>query len=627
MPINRFAPVILLLGITMTMLTSLSAQKSESVPTRDQVPIEDTWNANDIFPSDDAWEAGFKEAEGLIANFAQYEGKLGKSGTSLLAGIRHMEETWKLMELLLVYASFKSDVDLGNTQYQAMTQRIRALWAEANNQSAFIDPELAAIPASKANKFMKKTPDLKMYDFYLANLRRSQAHILPKEQEELLALTAEVTAGAGNAFGMLTNADFTWGTIKDAEGNEVEMSRGRYGYYMNQSDRRVRHDVYKELYVPFEGHINTMTSLITTKVKGDLFYAKARKYDNTLAYALDGPNIPVEVYHNLIKTVNANLEPLQRWAELKKRVLKVDNLHPYDTYAPLFPDVTKEYTFEEAQAMILEAFLPMGDKVQMIVKRAFNERWIDKYENKGKETGAYSWGAYGTHPYIKMNFDGSLSNVFTLAHELGHTIHSYLTNETQPFIYADYASFNAEVASTSNEALLRDYLLARAETDAERLSLLTQYVQDIGSTFYRQTRFAEFELAIHELVEAGEPLTREVLNQVHGDMYAKYWGPAMAVDDEENLAWSRIPHFYRNYYVYNYATSFAASQMVAKRIREEGEPAVQDFLQFLSAGGSDYPVEVLKIAGVDMSTPAPIEATTATMSNLLDQIEEILDRM
>ncbi|MFQ6612941.1 MAG: oligoendopeptidase F, partial [Fidelibacterota bacterium] len=476
----------------------------------------------------------------------------------------------------------------------------------------------------KLNQFKRKVKGLALYDFYLNDLRRVKAHILSRPEEELLSLSREATRGTGSAFGMLTNTDFKWGNILDENGQEVEMSRSRYYLYMSSSDRRLRHDAYKALYVPYQDHINTLTSLLISQLKTNIFYMKARKYDNSLTAALDGPNIPVEVYYNLIQTLNDNLEPLHRWAGLKKRVLEVDELHPYDTYAPLFPEVEKKYTYEEAQEIIKAALLPLGPEIQEIINKAFSERWIDVYENAGKRGGAYSAGVYSVHPYILMNFNGTLNSVFTLAHELGHTMHSYLTTSSQPYIYSGYATFNAEAASTTNEALLRDYLLNHAESDAERLSLLQEYIQSIGSTFYRQGRFAEFELAIYQKAEKDEPLTYETLNQIFGELYSKYWGTAMVVDPEENMSWTRIPHFYYNYYVYAYATSFAASQMMAQKIATEGSPAVGKYLKFLSSGGSDYPIELLKIAGVDMSTPAPIEATTAKMNSLIDQVEAIL---
>ncbi|UCH10494.1 MAG: oligoendopeptidase F [Fidelibacterota bacterium] len=624
--IRRITAVSAVVWMFATLVTVVHAQEAGALPTRDQIDVQYTWDLTALFESDQQWEEAFTKAEGLLDAFRKYEGQLGKSGANLLACLKLSDETGMLMDRLYSYASKKNDQDLGNTAYQAMTQRIQGLYTRMSNATAFIEPEILSISDKKLNKFLQKDQDLQLYDYYLEDLRRVKAHILPREQEELLALAGDVTGGPYDAFSMLTNTDFKWGTFRDEDGRETEMSRGRYYQYMYSPDRRVRRDVYKALYVPYEGYLNTLTSMLTTQIKRDIFYARARKYETSLELALDGPNIPVAVYHNLVNTVNGNLEPLHRWAAVKERVLGVDELHPYDTYAPLFPDVEQTYTYAEAQALIKEALMPMGAKVGEIIERAFSERWIDIYENVGKRGGAYSSGIYGVHPYILMNFNGTLSDVFTLAHELGHTVHSYLSNETQPYVYADYPNFNAEVASTANEALLRDYLLSRAATDDEKLALLQEYAQSIGSTFYRQTRFAEFELAVHEKVEQDVPLTYEELNSIFGEMYQKYWGPDMVVDEEENLSWSRIPHFYYTYYVYSYATSFAASQMVAQRIMEEGQPAVDDFIKFLSSGGSAPPIEVLKIAGVDMSTAAPIEATTAKMAELIDQMEEILAR-
>ena len=602
----------------------LLPQTNGKVPARDEIEKQYTWDLSALFVSDEAWEEAFRQAEKMPGEFGVFDGKLGKSGRRLLECLQLKDQAGILMDKLYSYASRKRDQDLSNPTYQAMVQRIQGLVTKMNNASAFIEPEILSISDRKLARFIRKEPDLSIYTHYFDNLRRVRDHILPRGQEELLALVGEIASGPGTTFGILTNTDFKWGTILDEKNRKVEMSRSRYYLYMTSPDRRVRRDAYMELYVPFENHINTLTSLLATKMKADVFYMRARKYKTSLESALSGPNIPTEVYYNLINALDENLQPLHRWAALKKRLLKVEELHPYDTYAPLFPKVEKNYTYEEAQTIVAEALKPLGREVQEIIDRAFTERWIDVYENAGKRGGAYSAGVYGAHPYILMNFNGTLNSVFTLAHELGHTIHSYLSNKTQPFVYADYATFNAEVASTTNEALLMDYLLKKATDDGEKLSLLQKYVQNIGSTFYRQGRFAEFELALHEKVEKDEPLTYEVINQIFGDLYQKYWGPEMVVDDVEKLSWSRIPHFYYNYYVYTYATSFAASQMVAQKIVSEGQPAVDNYLRFLSSGSSDYPIELLKIAGVDMTTPAPIEATTARMNALLDQIEEIL---
>ncbi len=616
---------ILIAGLfLLTGTAPLAAQQAGDVPTRDEIDDKYKWNVTALFASDSDWEAAFGEAEKKIDELAGCEGHLGRSAKDLLECLRLRDDVGMRMDRLSSYTERKLDEDLNNTACQAMSQRVRNLETRHHGATAFFEPELLAIEDGKLEKFMKAEEGLRIYGHYLDDVRRMKDHILPREQERLLSLLWDVTRGASRTYDMLVNADFDWGKILDEKSNEMRMSRSRYYLYMYSPDRRVRRDAYMEMYVPFENHLNTLASLLLTKLKTDLFYSRARNYGSTLERALSGPNIPVEVYYNLVNTLNDNLAPLHRWAALKKRVLRIDELHPYDTYAPLFPEVERMYTYEEAQGIVKEALKPLGGEVQDILDRAFAERWIDVYESVGKSDGAYSSGTYGVHPYILMNFNGTLNSVFTLAHELGHTVHSYLTNANQPFIYSDYETFAAEVASTTNEALLMDYLLENAMTDGEKLCLLQQYIQDIGSTFYRQGRFAEFELAIHRKVANDEPLTHESISKIFGEIYQKYWGPDMVVDEQEKLSWVRISHFFSSYYVYTYATSFAASELIARRIKEEGSPAVEDYLKFLRSGGSLYPIELLRTAGVDMSTRAPIEATTDKMDELLDRMEEIM---
>lgn len=603
-----------------------AAQQTGDVPARSEINEEDTWDVSDLYESDPKWEESFAKTEGMLEEYTKYKGNIHKSGRTLLECLELDVEVGTVMGRLFSYARRKRDEEIGNTTYQAMADRIQGLGTKGSNASAFIQPEILAIDDRTLENFLKTTKGFDLYEHYLNDLRRQRDHILSREEEELLSLTNSVAGSIVSTFRMLTNADFDWDNILDENNEKIEMSPGRYGLFMASPDRRVRHDAYMELYVPFEKHMNTLTSLFTMNLKAHVFYMRAREYDSTLESALSGPNIPVEVYHSLIRSVNDNLDPLQRWAAIKKKVLDVEQLYPYDTYAPLFPEVSKDYTWEEAKSIVKEALKPLGPKVQDILDEAFENRWIDVYENVGKRGGAYCSGTYGVHPYILLNFDGTLSGVSYLAHELGHAIHTYLTNETQPYIYSGYSNFLAEVASTTNEALLMDYLLKKAGSDAERLSLLQEYIQRFGSTFYRQTRFAEFELAAHEETEKDAPLTHEVLNRMFGEMYQKYWGPDMVVVDQERLSWTRIPHFYFNYYVYSYSTAFAASQLMASRILKEGQPAVDEYLDFLSSGSSDYPVELLKIAGVDMSTPTPFEATANRMDGLLDQVEEIIAR-
>jgi oligoendopeptidase F len=616
----KWAGVILFFFI----LFFLPAQEAQQVPARSEIPVQYTWDLTDLFPNDAAWEQAFNEVEAMIPQLASFEGQLGNSAEDLLACLQLKDAAGQKLDRLYSYAQRKLDQDQSNSTYQALSQRIRSLGTRMARSTAYIKPEILTIDNATLTSFLNGNSDLQLYQHYLDNITRLKPHILSKEEEEILALSREATYGSSRVFSLLTNTDFTWGTIYDADSNAVEMSRSRYYLYMTNPDRRVRHDAYMELYVPYEAHINTLTALLTNQIKANIFYTKSRHYGSALETALSGPNIPVAVYENLITTINNNLQPLHRWAKIKKQILKVEELHPYDTYAPLFPEVEKSYTYEEAQTIVKEALKPLGQEIQTFLDRAFSERWIDVYENQGKSGGAYMSSIYGVHPYILMNFNGTLSSVFTLAHELGHAIHSYYSDTNQPYIYSDYATFNAEVASTTNEALLRDYLLQHATSKGEKLRLLQEYVQDIGSTFYRQARFAEFEKVLYEMVEREEPLTPDVVNQIFRDIYQTYWGPDMVVDHAETLSWSRIPHFYYNFYVYTYATSFAAAQLIAQNIMDEGESAIEAYKSFLSSGSSDYPIALLKKAGVDMTTPEPIAATAHKMDALLDEMEALI---
>lgn len=610
--------------LALVLFFPLPAQESQKVPARSEIPVQYTWDLTDLFPDNAAWEQAFTEVEALIPRLAAFEGRLGNSVEDLLACLQLHDAAGQKMDQLYSYARRKLDQDQGNSTYQALSQRVRSLGTRMSHTTAYIEPEILAIDSATIGAFLQENTDLQLYQHYLDNITRLKPHILSKEEERLLALSREATYGSGRVFSLLINTDFTWGTIYDGDSNAVEMSRSRYYLYMTNPNRRVRHDAYMELYVPYKAHINTLTALLTNQIKANIFYTKSRYYDSALEAALSGPNIPVAVYENLITTINNNLQPLHRWAKMKKQLLQVEELHPYDTYAPLFPEAEKKYTYEEAQAIVKAALKPLGKEVQALLNRAFTERWIDVYENQGKSGGAYMSSTYGVHPYILMNFNGTLSSVFTLAHELGHAIHSYYSDTNQPYIYSDYATFNAEVASTTNEALLRDYLLQHATSNGEKLRLLQEYVQDIGSTFYRQARFAEFEKVLYEMLEREEPLTPDVVNKIFGDIYQTYWGPDMVVDQVETLSWSRIPHFYYNFYVYTYATSFAAAQLIAQKIMDEGESSIEAYKSFLSSGSSDYPVALLKKAGVDMTTPEPITATARKMNTLLDEMEAIL---
>jgi len=604
------------------------AQKTEvgKIPTRDQIEEQYKWRLEDIYASDNIWEQDFSRVEALISQFKQYDGELGKSAQNLLECLKLQDETWNTLDRIYVYASMRKDEDLNNTTYQALADRANGLYTRAGSATAFISPEILSISDEKLQDFLNKEEGLVLYKHYLDDVTRTKQHTLPKEQENILALASEVMSAPENIFDMLNDADFTWPSIKDEKGNNVEMSKQRYNLLMDSPNRQMRRDAYKAMYVPYEAYKDTLATLFSANIKSHIFNMRSRGYDSCLEAALDDPNIPVSVYHNLVSTVEDNLAPLQRWAALKKNVTGLDELHPYDSYVTMFAESTQTYTFEEAKEMVKEALRPLGEDYIRVLEEAFSNRWIDVYESAGKRSGAYSWGTYGVHPYVFLNYSSTLSlyDVFTLAHEMGHAVHYYYTYQNQPFIYSSYEIFVAEVASTTNEALLMDYLLKKAEAKETRLALLQRYIGNIVSTFYRQTLFAEFEEMVHHKAEIGEALTPDVLTKMYGDLYQQYWGPAMVVDAEEGLTWSRVPHFYYNFYVYTYATSYAASQLVSQKILTEGTPEVTAYLDFLAGGCAAYPIDLLKGAGADMSTPDPIKATTQKMDELLDQMEAIL---
>ncbi|MCB9210467.1 MAG: oligoendopeptidase F [Ignavibacteriales bacterium] len=611
--------------ISLAMFNSPTAQSGGDLPKRQDIPVEYTWNLVDIYKTSDLWEADFKWVDGAKSKYESFKGNLSKSSKDLLNCLSFDDEVSIKISQLYLYASLGRDLDLGVAENQARYERIAALASDISAASSFIRPELLSMPEEKLWDFVNNEDGLKVYKHQIDDLLRTKTHTLTPNEEEIMALSSPVRQIPYSVFGMFNNADIQFPTVKDEKGNDFKISHGRYGASMYSTDRDFRERVYKGTYVPYQDYKNTLTALFNGNIKTAVFNAKARKYESTRDAALNPNNIPLEVYDNLVNTVNENLQPLQRWGELKKKILKLDNLHPYDTYVTLFPSVKKEYNYDQSKEILLEALKPLGEDYLNSLNLAFNNRWIDVHETKGKRSGAYSSGvSYGVHPYVLLNWTDQLNDVFTFAHEMGHNMHSYYTEKNQPYPYANYSIFVAEVASTANEALLLDYLIANAETKEEKLALIEKQLTGIQTTFYRQTRFAEFEQLVHEKTEAGEALTSESLCKYFGDMYQKYWGPEMNVDEEESYSWARIPHFYYDFYVYQYATSYAASQELVAQIKKEGQPAIDRFLSFLKAGSSQYPIDVLKTAGVDMTSPKPILAVVNKMNELLDQMEELL---
>ncbi|PID57971.1 MAG: oligoendopeptidase F [Ignavibacteriae bacterium] len=603
----------------------MQAQSNGELPTRNDIPKELTWNVEDIYKTLKLWENDFKWVEDAEKKYAEFKGKLSVLPDNLYSCLKFDEEVGIKLSQLYLYASLSRDLDLNNAENQGRYDRVSNLGSKIGAASSFIIPELLTIPEEKLWDFVDKKVELKIYKHQLEDILRTKAHTLTPKEEELMALAGPVRGVPSNVFGMFNNADIQFPTVKDEKGNEIKISHGRYGAAMFSTDRDYRKRVYKGMYKPFMEYKNTLVAMFNGNIKSYIFNAKARDYKSTRTASLDANNIPLEVYDNLVNTVNENFAPLHRWAKLKKKILKLKELHPYDTYVTLFPAVKKEYDYEVSKEILLKALKPLGEDYLNSLQLAFNNRWIDVHETKGKRSGAYSSGvSYGVHPYVLLNWTDQLNDVFTFAHEMGHNMHSYYTEKNQPYPYANYSIFVAEVASTANEALLLDYLIANAKTKEEKLALIEKQLTGITTTFYRQTRFAEYEQLVHEKTENGEALTPEVLCDLYGKMYGKYWGPEMIVDEEETYTWTRVPHFYYNFYVYQYATSYAASQELVVQIKKEGQPAIDRFLNFLKAGSSQYPIDVLKTAGVDMTSPKPILAVVNKMNELLDQLEELL---
>jgi oligoendopeptidase F len=588
----------------------IDLQSRGSLPTRKEIPKEYKWRLEDIYASDDLWEQDFQLVKELSDEAAAYRGKVGHSARSLLEILQLECRLQELNEKVYTYARMRRDEDNANPVYQALTDRAESLHTQVQAAISFIEPEILELPAETLEGYRLEEPGLTLYDFALGELLRKKDHILSAAEERLIAGAGEVAQAPANIFKMINNADMTFPFIKDEEGNEAEVTHGRYIQFMESLNRRVRREAFSSLYSSYRKLQNTLAATLSSSVKKDVFYARARKFPSALQASLFADNIPPEVYDNLIQTVRRNLGSMHRYASLRKKLLGLDELHMYDLYAPMVKDIKWEIPFPEAVEMVKEGLTPLGDDYAEIMEQGFNGGWMDVFENKGKTSGAYSWGPYGVHPYILLNYQGNLSNVFTIAHEMGHAMHSYFAGAEQPYLYAHYTIFTAEVASTVNESLLMEHLLKEVSERSKKLYLLNHYLEQFRGTVFRQTMFAEFEKIVHENAEQGQALTPEYLRQVYRRLNVDYYGPEMVVDEDVEFEWARIPHFYSAFYVYKYATGFSAATAITRRILEEGGAAVDRYLGFLKKGGSDYPLNLLKSAGVDMAT-------------LLDQMEEL----
>lgn len=597
----------------------------KQLPKRDEVPVEMTWDLSVIYTSDEAFETELKEISALAEEVKGLQGTLGTSSDALLKGIETILEVNQKAERAYVYSHLKNDQDTANSTYQTLHDKARAVLTQLGEASSWFNPEVLEMEEETLEAYLNENKGLAPYRHMLDDLTSQREHVLSAREEELLAGASEIFSSASRTFSVLNNADIEFPTVKDEEGNEVKLSHGLFGKLMESTNREVREEAFKTLYKTYEGLKNTFATTLGTHVKAHNYQAKVRNFPSARAASLANNHIPESVYDTLLDVVNKNVPLLHRYVELRKKLLSVDTLHMYDMYTPLTGKAPIEYTIEEATAETLKALQPLGEEYQTILKEAFENRWVDWHENEGKRSGAYSSGAYDTNPYILMNWQDSLNHFYTLVHELGHSVHSYFTRNNQPYAYGDYSIFLAEIASTTNENILTDYLL-KTQTDPNvRIFILNHYLDGFKGTIFRQTQFAEFEHFIHQKAQEGIPLTQEFLTDYYGDLNAKYYGPAVERDPEIALEWTRIPHFYYNYYVYQYATGFSAATALAQRILDGEENALEKYLTYLKSGSSAYPIEVMKKAGVDMTEATYIEDAMKVFESRLDELEKLIE--
>lgn len=593
----------------------------KKLKTRDEIDKMYKWNVQKMYNSSEAWEEDFEILKAKAPKMQKFSGKLG-TAEELLSFLESNVAIERLLDKLIVYAHLRGDEDTAKAEFQVPKNKIDSYAAEVSSVTAFFVPELLSLKEGYIAEAICKLPELKIYEFYLLDILSQKPHTLSAEVEKILASVSDCLNAPGNIFGMLTNADMTFPSIKDEKGNEIELTEGNYSIFIKSKDRRVRKDAFETLFKTYNGFRNTLTTSLTSSIKNFVFNAKTRNYTSALESSLKPNNIPVKVYQNVVDTINNNLSSLHKYVSLKKKLLGLDEIHMYDLYVPIVDAVQDHIEYEDAVKIALEGIKPLGQEYLNIFKEGINEGWVDVFENKGKRSGAYSSGCYDSMPYVLLNYNYQLNDVSTLAHEMGHSIHSYYSKKNQPYIYSEYELFCAEVASTTNECLLIDYLIKNETDKKKRLFLINQQLEGIRTTVFRQCMFAEFEKTTHENIEQGNPLSPEDLCKIYHDLNQKYFGTEMVVDEGIDMEWARIPHFYSDFYVYQYTTGFAAANSFSKMIVEGGESAVERYKGFLKSGGSDYPINILKKAGVDMSSPKPLEDTIRRFDELLEMLEK-----
>lgn len=597
--------------------------KMKELPRREELPEELTWDLTSIYESDQAFEESFSDLEDALPSLTSYEGTLADGADQLSAALENILAAGRHLENLHLYAHLKNDQDTGNAQYQELYDRVRSLSSRFSVAVSWFQPELLAMDEETVRAYIQENPDLELYEHYLERLLSKKKHTLSAREEELLAGAANLFSVPSQTFSILNNADIEFPVIEDEEGRRVQLTHGNYSEFLESKNRRVRENAFKNYYSVYGGLENTFATTLYGNIKVQNYRAETRNYASARDAALSSNFIEEEVYDRLVEAVNDHLPSFHRYLELRKKALELEELHMYDVYTPLTKESTFEVTYEEAKEITLQALKPLGEEYQEILQKAFDERWIDVCENRGKRSGAYSSGNYDNNPYILLNWHDSLNNLYTLVHELGHSAHTYLTTKNQPYVYGDYPIFLAEIASTTNENLLTTYLLNQADSDEEKIMILNQYLDGFKGTVFRQTQFAEFEHFMHEQAAAGQPLTAHFLRDHYYKLNEKYYGPGVVSDEEIALEWSRIPHFYYNYYVYQYATGFCASSALAEKILSD--PAGLDrYLGFLKAGQSDYPIEVMKAAGVDMTSSDYLNEAFEVFGRYLEQLENLM---
>jgi len=614
-----------IIALVILILSQFILAESNQLAQRADIDDKYKWDLTLIYSSLDIWEEDFKYVSDNYKKLESYKGRLSESSDLLYECLKLQENINIITDNLSTYASLKLSEDTRASAMQELSGRIRSLNSNIRHATSYIEPELLSIPSEKLNELISDKKELKAYKFYFERLIHRQQYILSPKEEAIMALSGSIAYSSGRIFSMLTDADMTFGSIYDEDSNLVVLTNERYDKYRKSADRRVRRDAHLAYYGTYKKYQNTIAATLGGAIKKDFFYMRARGYETCLDMGLAYNNIPTSLYHNLIETVNNNLEPLHKWAALKKKTLGYDTLHPYDLYVPLVANQNKEYTYEEAMEMVINRLAPMGEPYMTDFKNGLNSGWVDVFETEGKSSGAFSGGNYNSPPYLLLNYNGSIGWVFTLAHEMGHSMQSFYVNKNEPYIYHNYAIFVAEVASTCDEAILMKQLLKSTTDKQEKMYLLNLYIQNIRTTFFRQVMFAEFELAIHSHMEQGGAFSAEYFRNTFLDIYKKYWGESLNVDELSGMLGMVIPHFYWQYYVYQYATSFAAAQLMSQKIVDGEDGYLDTYMKFLSTGSSKYPVDILSDAGVDMTQPEPILHTINIFSELVNQLEILLN--